>query len=120
MTIAVCFRCGTIKHGAFAPCPDCAAHPQTEDEMALSVALTDHFFDMVALEFFSGALRDGRTLRLNSKQRDELVQTIRSTGMVAKLQDVIDRAERPQDMTGPECPSPKKEDAVRRADESND
>ena len=44
MTTAVCFRCGELKFGAFCPC-QCGAMPQTEDELAISLAMTDHYFD---------------------------------------------------------------------------
>jgi hypothetical protein len=42
MTTAVCFRCGKLKFGAFCPC-ECGAMPQTEDELAISLAMTDHY-----------------------------------------------------------------------------
>ena len=41
MTMAACFKCGVIKFGAFVPCPKCSGCPQTEDELALSLASND-------------------------------------------------------------------------------
>jgi hypothetical protein len=43
MTVAICFACGEFKVGAFTPCPACGAEPQTDDDLAYSLALTDHY-----------------------------------------------------------------------------
>ncbi len=43
MTTAVCIHCGSFKFGAFNPCDHCGALPVTEEDYALSFALTDHF-----------------------------------------------------------------------------
>jgi hypothetical protein len=50
MTRAVCFKCGAIKFGAFCPCPECGDVPATEDDLALSLAMSDHYFDMATLD----------------------------------------------------------------------
>ena len=36
MTLAVCFKCGKAKFGAFNPCEGCQAMPQSEDDFVLS------------------------------------------------------------------------------------
>jgi len=43
MTVAICFACGEFKTGAFTPCPACGAAPQTDADLAHSLALTDHY-----------------------------------------------------------------------------
>ena len=43
MTLASCFVCGALKVGAWTPCPVCGANPATDEEMATSLALTDHY-----------------------------------------------------------------------------
>lgn len=50
MTTAVCFQCGHLKFGSFLPCDQCQARPRTEDEMIVSLAMSDHYFDQPTLE----------------------------------------------------------------------
>lgn len=50
MTQAVCFKCGAIKFGAFCPCPACNATPEAEDDLVISLAMTDHYFDVKTLQ----------------------------------------------------------------------
>jgi len=42
MTMAICFACGAIKFGALCPCDKCKATPKSEDEIAVSLLLSDH------------------------------------------------------------------------------
>jgi hypothetical protein len=60
MTIAVCVKCGFIKHGAFGACGACGAFPETETELAYALALTDHYFAAETLEEISTAMLDGK------------------------------------------------------------
>jgi hypothetical protein len=85
MTKAACFKCGVIKFGAFVPCPKCFAAPQTEDDLALSLAMTDHYFDMPTLEQMGAAVRDGNPPHLAPQTHAQLIKTIRSSGVLAKL-----------------------------------
>lgn len=87
MTAAVCFRCGAIKFGAFCPCQDCDAMPRTDEEFALSMVMTDHYFDMDTLVRMGAAVRDGSPPQLNAEDRDRLVAQLRDTGVLAELQD---------------------------------
>lgn len=50
MTQAVCFKCGEMKHGAFTDCPHCGGRPVTDDELVLSLAMTDHYFDLATMK----------------------------------------------------------------------
>ena len=50
MTQAVCFKCGDIKWCAFNPCEKCGARPKSDDELMLSLAFTDHYFDLAKLQ----------------------------------------------------------------------
>ena len=45
MTKAVCFRCGDIKFGAFNPCGACGETPRNDEDLILSLAMTDHYFN---------------------------------------------------------------------------
>jgi hypothetical protein len=89
MTMAVCFKCGVIKFGAFVPCPECASFPQTEDDLALSLAMTDHYFDMPTLEQMGASVRDGKPPHLEPDTHARLVRDIRESGMLARLQGMF-------------------------------
>jgi hypothetical protein len=85
MTVAVCFKCGIIKFGAFVPCPDCSAAPQTEDDLVLSLAMTDHYFDRPTLEQMGAAVREGKPPHLDPQTHAQMIEMIRSTGLLAEL-----------------------------------
>lgn len=85
MTRAVCFKCGVIKFGAYVPCPECAAFPQTEDELVISLAMTDHYFDPTELEEIGHDVRTGRPPRLDPDDYAELVQSVRDNGLVDQV-----------------------------------
>ena len=59
MTVAICYKCGSIKHGAFNPCRECGALPREKDDLALSLALTDHYFDRATLEKMVNSIKAG-------------------------------------------------------------
>ena len=50
MTKAVCFQCGHLKFGSFLPCDLCQAKPQTDEELIVSMAMSDHYFDQPTME----------------------------------------------------------------------
>jgi hypothetical protein len=89
MTMAVCFQCGKIKFGAFVPCPSCTQAPLTEDDLAMSLAMTDHYFDMPTLEQMGAAIRDGNPPRLDPESHAQLIQQIRTSGLLDKLQAML-------------------------------
>jgi hypothetical protein len=84
--MAVCFKCGTIKFGAFVPCPECSSFPQTEEELALSLAMTDHYFDMATLKSMGQSVREGKPPNLDPKTRKALLETLRRSGIIEQLQ----------------------------------
>ena len=43
MTVAVCIRCGALKHGALTPCPKCRFDPERNEDKAKAMVLTDHW-----------------------------------------------------------------------------
>lgn len=77
MTQAVCFRCGEIKFGSFCPCGKCRAVPATDDDLALSLAMSDHYFSMDELRAMGERIRRGLPVSLNEEQRVEMVAMIR-------------------------------------------
>ena len=64
MTVAVCYKCGTLKAGAFNPCRQCGSHPREKDDLALSLLLTDHYFDPPTLEKMGNSIKAGVKLDL--------------------------------------------------------
>jgi hypothetical protein len=44
MTVAVCLKCGTMKCGAFTPCSECGFDPETDEERAKHLMVTDWYF----------------------------------------------------------------------------
>jgi hypothetical protein len=88
MTIAVCFQCGAQKFGAFCPCGECRAVPQTEDELALSLAMTDHYFDQQTLDQMGAAVRDGKPPHLSPETREGLLASLRRHGIADKLREM--------------------------------
>lgn len=88
MTMAVCFKCGKIKFGAFVPCPDCRAEPKNEDDLALSLAMTDHYFDMPTLEQMGAAVRDGNPPQLAPETHAQLIDSIRQVEALTKTKEM--------------------------------
>jgi len=43
MTTAICFKCGAMKFAAFTPCQTCGVTPSSDDDLVLSIAMTDHY-----------------------------------------------------------------------------
>jgi hypothetical protein len=91
MTTAVCFKCGFIKHGAVVPCPKCSGFPQTEDELALSLAMTDHYFDRPTLKKVAASVREGKPPHFDPATHAQLIGQIRRSGMLAQVQGMFGR-----------------------------
>jgi hypothetical protein len=78
MTIAVCFKCGSMKWGAFNPCEKCGASPQNDDGLALSLALNDHYFDKDRLEQIGGNICKGKPVHLDPGTRANMLKMMQS------------------------------------------
>ena len=50
MTQAVCFKFGEMKHGSFTDCPHCMGRPVTDDELVLSLAMTDYYLNLATMK----------------------------------------------------------------------
>lgn len=106
--MAVCFKCGATKSVAFVPCPECAAFPQTEDDLALSLAMSDDCSDSVTLEQMRAAVREGKPLHLDPEGHAQLIENIRSSGLLAKFQGMFGGVGASQDSLQQDRPAPKK------------
>lgn len=60
ITQAVCFKCGEIKHGAFTDCPQCCGRSVTEDELVLSLTMTDLYFELATMKQMGAAVAEGK------------------------------------------------------------
>jgi glutaredoxin len=76
MTQAVCFKCGEIKFGAFVPCPYCNARPSADEELILSLAMTDHYFDLATMKKMGTAVKDGKSPHLDEKSHQDLLKQV--------------------------------------------
>jgi hypothetical protein len=72
MTQAVCFKCGSPKHGAFSDCGSCGARPQSDDDLMSSLAFTDHYFDHTSLERIGADIAGGRRPQLDLTTQEKL------------------------------------------------
>jgi hypothetical protein len=43
MTVAVCLKCGSFKHGAFILCSHCGYKPEDDESLTKHLLVTDHF-----------------------------------------------------------------------------
>ena len=69
MTLAICKICGTNKWGAFNQCNNCGFEPKTEDELAESIFLSDHYFDQKTLKEISLAFQSGKPPKLDKQSK---------------------------------------------------
>ena len=77
MTVAVCWKCGEMKWGAFNACPKCHASPSSEDELAISLAMSDHYHDKSTLERMGQHVAEGKPMMLDPETRGALIRKIR-------------------------------------------
>jgi hypothetical protein len=102
MTTAVCFKCGKLKFGAFLPCEAGSALPQDEEEIAISLAITDHYFDLPTLKQIGASIADGKPPQLDEHTHAQMLTLIRGSDVVGELtRDALPR------LDGADQPLPK-------------
>ena len=62
MTVAICIRCGSRKHGALTPCPNCQFDPSEDVDKARAMILTDHILSIEDLEGLGERIRNGQAV----------------------------------------------------------
>lgn len=77
MTIAVCFRCGSFKFGSLCSCDNCLAVPISEDEIARSLVMSDHYFDQSTLEEIGGRIATGGAIHFDSDSLKMITKGLR-------------------------------------------
>ncbi len=77
MTRAICIRCGAEKFGAWTNCPQCRFIPHSNNDRALSLALTDHNQSPEQLQALAMRIRGGEKLRLDPATEQAMLEAIR-------------------------------------------
>jgi hypothetical protein len=62
MTMATCLRCGASKWGALAPCAACKFLPESSEDKAKSVILSDHHLSVEELRAVGERIRAGQSV----------------------------------------------------------
>ena len=79
---AVCFKCGEIKWGAFNHCDKCGARPRSDDELMLSLAFTDHYFDLEKLQRIGRIIKMGNPPQLDEATKSKLSPAVQEAKMM--------------------------------------
>ncbi len=78
MMRAVCLTCGAIKEDAFVPCPKCGHWPRTDEDKARHLMLTEWYFSMGKLEYFSKKVKNGEGLEFNETILSRFIGYVRN------------------------------------------
>jgi hypothetical protein len=83
MTVAICFKCGAMKFGAFTPCEKCNAVPEKKDDFKQSILLTSHYFQNERLKDLGAKIEQG--LQLQFELTQEMEEQIEASMGLMKL-----------------------------------
>jgi len=97
MTVAVCVKCGAIKHGAFNPCRSCGERPASEDDLVYSLVLTDHYFPVETLQGISGSMLAGKPRPSLPPEQEAQFREMFKTGQGARMMKRIETMNREAD-----------------------
>ena len=78
MTIAVCLRCGAMKHGAWTPCLKCRHMPEDLEDKAKHLMTTDHYFSKAELEGFAARVQNGLPVHFEPAQVEHFVAMLKA------------------------------------------
>ncbi len=67
MTVAVCLKCGAIKHGAFTPCSACRYTPDDDESLTKHLLVTDHYLSREELNAISARIKAGETITFDEE-----------------------------------------------------
>ena len=77
MTVAVCIRCGARKKGALSTCDWCGFDPQTSEDQAKAILLSDRNMTPEQLEVVSQKIEADERPEFDEAACDELAEYIR-------------------------------------------
>jgi len=69
VTRAVCLFCGEGKAGAFVPCPHCGRGPESDDDLILSLVMTEPHLDELGREAVGQDIKHGKCPSLDNETR---------------------------------------------------
>jgi hypothetical protein len=76
MTVAVCLKCGAMKRGAWQSCPACRYLPESPEDQAKAVILSDHVLSKQDLLAVSDRIKQGEEVTFRDDQVQKLAQSI--------------------------------------------
>ena len=76
MTQAICFKCGSLKIGAFGQCKQCGELPKSDEDLIMSIALTDHYLDLNTLLEIGKSIKAGERPNLDDATRKDLIAVL--------------------------------------------
>ena len=82
MTTAICFKCGNYKNGAFNICENCNTCPESEEELAISIVMTDNYFTQSNLNELSKFIKAGGKPAFAQNILHEWIDQIRESGIL--------------------------------------
>ncbi len=83
MTIAVCLNCGAMKFGAYTTCQSCGYLPESAEDKAKHLMLTDHYHTRQKLEQFSASISQTGQFDIDEQtMRDFISNAIKATQII--------------------------------------
>jgi hypothetical protein len=65
-----------MKFGAFVACKQCGKTPRTDDDLIMSLAMTEHYFKIDTMQQMGQAIKDGRPPHLDEATRKNLLDNL--------------------------------------------
>lgn len=75
---AVCFHCGEMKIEPMGTCSYCGKNPNNDEEMVLSVVLSDYFYSKETLEKMGDFIKLKCVPIVNAELFEDLIQPMRA------------------------------------------
>ena len=81
MTLAICIKCGAEKFGAYVHCAACNFRPTSEEDLAKSMMVTDHYFSKETLGEISHDLSSGKPVQFSEENLAQLISEVRKSNL---------------------------------------
>lgn len=92
MTTAVCIKCGELKFGSFVPCHACSHGPETDHELIISLAMSDHYLDVDTLKQIGESIREkGEPPNLDPDSYASFKKTIEELRVAGALKELLNQ-----------------------------
>ena len=106
MGMAICFKCGSAKSGALLACSSCHAVPRTQNDLALSLVLSDNVSSKEQLAGYSNELRSGASASVPFQDIIQANDALKDPQLVAMLgaQATLPSSSNPAPAAPPQSP----------------